>query len=178
MKGIIIYNGKYGATAQYAKWIGETFNLDVTKTTTAPTDLSSYDFYIIGSSVYIGKLLIKDWLLQHQHMLSDKPVFLFIVAGTEPGDTAEIQKIIRANVSAEQEKQIKIFYLHGQLDIKQLSLKDKIMLKIGAYLARDKEVRRKMLTEFNDVRKCNLNNLFDAVRGLLKQPSADPAFSV
>ena len=29
MKGIIIYKGKYGATAQYAQWLGEELNFPV-----------------------------------------------------------------------------------------------------------------------------------------------------
>jgi len=63
MKGLVIYKGKYGATKQYAMWIGQELQLPVASADRFHIDeLPKYDFFILGSSVYIGKLEIKDWL--------------------------------------------------------------------------------------------------------------------
>ena len=55
MKGLVIYKGKYGATKQYAMWIGQELQLSVASADRFPVDeLSKYDYFILGSSVYIG----------------------------------------------------------------------------------------------------------------------------
>ena len=54
MKGIVIYKGKYGATKQYAKWIGGELGLPVEDSKDImENELSYFDFLLIGSGVYI-----------------------------------------------------------------------------------------------------------------------------
>ena len=61
MKGLVIYKGKYGATKQYAMWIGQELQLPVASSDRFPIDeLPKYDYFILGSSVYIGQLEIKE----------------------------------------------------------------------------------------------------------------------
>ncbi len=61
MKGLVIYKGRYGATKQYATWIGQELGLAVASADRFPLkELPKYDYFIIGSSVYIGKLEIKN----------------------------------------------------------------------------------------------------------------------
>lgn len=60
MKGIIIFKGKYGATGQYAEWLGKELGLPVfTPDNYRTEDIINCDFVIIGSSVYMGKLQLK-----------------------------------------------------------------------------------------------------------------------
>jgi menaquinone-dependent protoporphyrinogen IX oxidase len=80
MKGIIIYKGKYGATQQYAEWLSKELQLPVRKPENlTASHLSLYDFVVIGSSVYEGGLLMKNWLKKYAEILQNKKVFLFIV---------------------------------------------------------------------------------------------------
>ena len=43
-------------------------------------DLSNYDFLVIGSSVYIGKVQISKWLKANLALLKGKKIFFFQVA--------------------------------------------------------------------------------------------------
>ena len=75
MKSIIVYKGKYGATKQYAEWLGEELNLPVLSAELADEgQLALSDFYIIGSSVYIGKLQIRKWLKKNLSVLKNKKI--------------------------------------------------------------------------------------------------------
>ena len=60
MKGIVVYKGKYGATRQYAEWLGAEFALPVQPAETLTREkLFLFDYIVIGSSVYVGKLLMR-----------------------------------------------------------------------------------------------------------------------
>ena len=63
MNAIIIYQGKYGATKQYAIWLGEDLELRVQAAKIINGEqLARYDTLLIGSSIYIGKLQARKWL--------------------------------------------------------------------------------------------------------------------
>jgi menaquinone-dependent protoporphyrinogen IX oxidase len=60
MKALIIYKGKYGATQQYAHWLSEELYVPVATTENYDEDyFSACDTVILGSSVYIGQLQLK-----------------------------------------------------------------------------------------------------------------------
>lgn len=89
MKGIVVYQSKYGATNKYAQWIGSDLGLPVFETRELdPGQLEKYDLIILGSSVYIGRLLIKKWLKNNFKYLLNKKTFFFVVCGT-PVDQRE-----------------------------------------------------------------------------------------
>ena len=90
MKGLVIYKGKYGASKQYAMWIGQELRLPVASADRFPVDeLAKYDYFILGSSVYIGKLEIRRWLKNNFTLLRSKKIFFFQVAASP---TEEIEK--------------------------------------------------------------------------------------
>ncbi|MGZ8559618.1 MAG: flavodoxin domain-containing protein, partial [Chitinophagaceae bacterium] len=164
MKGIIVYKGKYGATMQYAQWLAEelnllTFNVDGVP----PETLLNFDFMIIGSSVYIGKLQISKWLGENLAAIRDKKIFFFQVAGTPPEETEKVQAYIRSGVPAEILGQAEVFFYPGKMIFKELSWKDRLMLKMGARLTKDPAARKTMLTDYNRVKKENISGLVDAV---------------
>ena len=89
MKGLVIYKGKYGATKQYAMWVGQELHLPVASADRFPRrELPKYDYIIIGSSVYIGKLEIRKWVRKNFAVLTTKKTFLFQVAAS-PADQKE-----------------------------------------------------------------------------------------
>ncbi len=63
MKGLVIYSSKYGSTQQYADYISLALSIPIENAGNIhASGLASYDYLVIGSPVYIGKLLIKKWL--------------------------------------------------------------------------------------------------------------------
>ena len=112
MKGVVIYKGKYEATCQYAKWIGEELGFPVLK---ADNDGRRYlresDFVIIGTSVYIGKLQVNKWLKENLDSLKNKKVFFFLVAGTPPDQKQKLDGYVKAGVPNEIPMHSDIFFL-------------------------------------------------------------------
>jgi menaquinone-dependent protoporphyrinogen IX oxidase len=162
MKGIIIYKGKYGATRQYAEWLSEKFKLFA-----APADdimneqLEDYDFFILGCSVYVGKLQLSAWLTENLQLLAGKKIFFFLVSGTPPGEVEKLNKYIQSGVPDQIRNNSEIYFLHGKMKMKELSLKDRFILRLGAMLLKDPVAKNKMLTDFNEVKMENLNPLIN-----------------
>ena len=165
MKGIIVYKGKYGATRQYAQWLGEELNLPaITANDMTTESLLPCDFIIIGSSVYIGKLQISKWLSNNLAAIKGKKIFFFQVAGTAPEEREKLQAYIRSGVPEEIREQCEVYYYQGKMILNDLSWKDKFMLKMGARLTRDPAAKKTMLTDYNQVKKENITGLVDAVK--------------
>ena len=60
MKGAIIFKSHYGATRKYAEMLSGEFNIPVIPAAAVNSDIiSQYDYLLIGTHVYIGKLLAK-----------------------------------------------------------------------------------------------------------------------
>jgi menaquinone-dependent protoporphyrinogen IX oxidase len=173
MKGIIIYKGRYGATAQYAKWLGAELWLPVVfSDQISGRRLAENDFFIIGSSVYIGKLEIKNWLKKNEAFLRNKPIFFFQVAGT-PAEEKETREVYNKNsIPASLFSNCRFYYLQGKLSINKLSWIDRFMLKMGARLTKDPAVKKTMLSDYDDVKKENIGKMVLEVQGYLNpQPS-------
>lgn len=164
MKGVIVYKGKYGATRQYAQWIGNDLKLPVRQPDEISLNyLTNCDFIILGSAVYIGKLLIWKWLKKHAGVLQNKKLFLFIVCGTSSSDKEKLAVIVKNNVPLSILDQTSIYFLHGKMNIKELNWLDRFLLKMGARLEKDPGTKKEMLTDYNDVKKQNITALVKEV---------------
>ena len=165
MKAVVIYKGKYGATRQYAQWVGEELNFPVLQTSEVQEkNIADADLVIIGTSVYIGKLQIAKWLKRNSAMLVNKKLFLFLVSGTPPDEKQKLESYIKTGVPEEIRKHCEFFYLPGRLVIKKLSWLDRFMLKMGARLAKDQKDKKVMLTDYDLVKKENITGLLQSVR--------------
>ena len=153
-KGAIIYSSRYGATRQYAEWLSEELKWPLLKAeNTAYEDLISYETLIIGSSVYIGKLLIKAWLRINSPILGDKNLLFFIVCGTPASEKEEQDKIARTNIPRDIIGPANVFFLPGRVAMGKLSWRDRFMLKMGARLQKDPAKKAAMLKDVDGVRK-------------------------
>ena len=176
MKGLIIYKGRYGATKQYAIWLGEQLRLSVASADRFPIDeLPKYDFFIIGYSVYIGKLEIKEWLKDNVSLLQKKKIFLFQVAGTPVEQKIKREKYNITNVPAEILNKCETYFLPGRMIIRNLSWFDKFMLKMGARLTKDPDEKERMLTDFDHIKKEYLTPLIEDVRRFIGMHEPEPA---
>ena len=165
MKGLVIYKGKYGATKQYAMWIGQELQLSVASADRFPLDeLPKYDYFILGSSVYIGQLEIKNWLKKNFKILQHKKVFFFQVAASPPQQIEKRESYNKASLPEDILKKIQFYYLPGRMIMRNLSAWDRFMLKMGARLTKDPVEKKNMLTDFNDVKKENIDPLVKRVR--------------
>ena len=165
MKGLVIYKGKYGATKQYAMWIGQELQLPVASADRFPVDeLPNYDYFILGSSVYIGKLEIKDWLKKNFQVLQNKKIFFFQVAGSPAEQIEKRESYNKASLPPTILKNIQFYYLPGRMIMRNLSGWDRFMLKMGAKLTKDPVEKKTMLTDFDNVKKENTFPIIEAVR--------------
>ena len=165
MKGIVVYKGKYGATQQYAQWLGEELNLPVATSAGMQEErLEDYDFVVIGTSVYIGKLQISQWLKDNLSSLKSKKLFLFLVAGTPPDQKEKLLSYVRLGVPEEIRDQCEMHFLPGKLILKKLSWTDRFMLNMGARLSKDPTTKQAMLTDYNNVKKENIASLVKSVK--------------
>jgi menaquinone-dependent protoporphyrinogen IX oxidase len=165
MSGIIIYKGKYGATAQYAHWLADDLDLPISRATFENQQILDYCQYVIlGTSVYVGKLQLAKWIKQHQSMLAKKKIFLFIVCATPASEVQKLDAILKKNIPPELLRNSEVFFLRGRMKKQDLSAFDRFVLKMGASLVKDPDERRNMLTDFDEVRKKNLEDLKRAIR--------------
>jgi len=174
MKGLVIYKGKYGATKQYAMWIGQELQLPVASADRFPVDeLPNYDYFILGSSVYIGKLEIKDWLKKKFKVLQHKKIFFFQVAASPVEQIEKRESYNKASLPASILEKIRFYYLPGRMIMRNLSAWDRFMLKMGAKLAKNPLEKKTMLTDFDQVKKGNILPVIDAVRNFTKIPKEE-----
>ena len=167
MKGIIVYKGKYGATRQYAEWVGQEFKLPVLSLHNLQVEgFLKADFVVIGSSVYMDKMLVSDWLKKNVKNLQNKIIFLFVVCGTPHSEREKQQKILEDNVPASLLNSSKTFFLPGRLIRKELSWSDRLLVKIGARFEKDPVKKKAMLEDIDAVKKENLAEIFTAIQSL------------
>ena len=131
-KVLIIYFSKYGTTKEYAEWIAKELNGDIFSINNfKDTILNNYDTIIIGSGLYAGKIKGMDILLKNYELLKNKKLILFTCGLADYGKDEHRNSIYNRLKKEFPEKiieNIKIFYLRGGINYKELTLKHKIMM--------------------------------------------------
>lgn len=156
-KGAIIYSSRYGATRQYAEWLSEELKWPLLQAEdTSAKDLATYNPLIIGSSVYIGRLLIKDWLKTHNPALGDKDILFFIVCGTPASHRQVLDNITHTNIPHDLIGPKNVFFLPGRMIMANLSWKDKVLLRLGARLQKDPAKKQAMLRDVDNIKREHL----------------------
>lgn len=166
MKGIVVYKGKYGATQQYAAWLGETLELPVVQAGAETTaQLADADFVILGSSIYIGKLQLKKWIRDNSDYLAARKIYLFLVTGTPLDEKEKLMGYIKANVPEDVRKRCKYYFFPGKLEFDKLSWGDKLLLRVGAWLSKGSK-NEIPLADYNRVDREQTESLVQAVNYL------------
>ncbi len=165
MKTIIIYQGKYGATKQYALWLGHELSLPVRNAKSINGEqLRNYDTLLIGTSVYIGQLQVKKWFRKNLEFIRDKKIILFQVAGTPPEEKDKRQAYNISGVPGEIIGNCEFYFLPGRMIRKDLSWKDRFLLRMGSRLAKNETDRKTMLTDYDHVKKENLAGILAGIK--------------
>ncbi|NLR60562.1 hypothetical protein HGH93_20805 [Chitinophaga polysaccharea] len=166
MKGIIIYKGKYGATQQYAAWLSAALNIPVAAAGNETKDqLKDADYIIMGTSVYIGKLQLRDWVKKNQGLLTGKKLFLYLVSGTPAAEKEKLEGYITGSIGADIGNKCTCFFLPGKLEFRKLSWVDKCLLTMGAKLAKGRG-ESISVADYNDVKVEHLSGLIASVHKL------------
>lgn len=169
MKGVVVYKSKYGARRQYAQWIASKLGFALL----TPDKINSQVFneaevVIVGTSVYIGKMLIKAWMQEYAEILKRKRIFLFVVCGTPASDTPKTRVIVEKNLPVELIDKCHVFFLPGSLVLENLSFLDKMALRMGARFEKDPEQKKRMLYGYNDIKQENISPLLYAVSEVME----------
>ncbi|WP_028787114.1 flavodoxin domain-containing protein [Terrimonas ferruginea] len=175
MKNLIVYQGKYGATEQYAQWLAEEFPLPVYRAESCDAnELEQTGLLVMGSSVYIGKLQISRWVNKYLNQLYGKQLILFVVSGTPLSEKETLLKYVNSSLPEQITDRCRIFYLPGRLIYNKLSWKDRLLLRIASIFTGTSRENKKMLRGYDDVKKEHLAAISSEISRLLKeqQPSS------
>ena len=131
-KTLVLYFSKYGTTKEYAEWIAEELNGDIYSINNFNNDiLNNYDIIILGSALYAGKIIGKDIFIKNYEILKNKKLVLFTCGLADYDKTENINSVYNRLKKEFPEKiieNIKIFYLRGGINYKELTLKHRIMM--------------------------------------------------
>ncbi|HAR62332.1 MAG: hypothetical protein DKM50_13855 [Candidatus Margulisiibacteriota bacterium] len=84
---LVAYSTKYGSTTEVAQKISEVLNesgfASEVKNVKEVSDVGSYDAIIVGSAIYVGKVLPEslNFVTKHKTSLSKVPMAYFVVSG-------------------------------------------------------------------------------------------------
>lgn len=160
---MIIYKSKYGATSQYAQWLAKALDLPVKKIgEITDAEIVSQHFIILGSSVYVGQLLVADWIQRNEDILRERKVLLFVVCGSE--NAKDHENIFKQNIPEALIDRANVFFLPGRLVKSKLSWKDRLKLSLGARLVKNPEIKKAMLQDKDNVKEENLCSIISRFR--------------
>ena len=95
----IIYKSKHGYTQKIAEYLSKQLNADLFSTKEInKLDISKYDSFIFGCSIYCGMMGGKKELSKLYPEIKDKKIALFTVGLTEPDDKEYYKKLIDMNL--------------------------------------------------------------------------------
>jgi len=136
---LIAYATKYGATAEIAEKIGQVLRQAGWRTDVLPADrvrdVTAYTAVVLGSAVYAGQWRKEATTLleANEKKLAERPVWLFSSGPTGQGDPVQLMKGWRFPEAqqpiADRIKPRDIAFFHGVLDVKKLSLPEKLIVK-------------------------------------------------
>ena len=101
MRGIILYQSKYGATKKYAAWLSEATGFPMQGINAAKaSDLRQYDLLIVGGGIYASGIAGLSYLKKNPDIWNGKNVLVFCVGASPYEETTfkEIVQIGRAHV--------------------------------------------------------------------------------
>lgn len=128
MSTIVIYKSKSGFTEKYAHLIGKELSIEVKRfEDIKASDINKYDTIIYGGGLYMSGINGLKLLLDKYVDYNKKNVVVF-ACGATPNRQSDINNVIDLNLTKEQQKHIKVFYMRGGFDFSKLLFKDKLLM--------------------------------------------------
>lgn len=160
LRGAILFMGKFGATRQYAEWIAEATKLPLFDLDKEEPDFTKYDFYILGSSIYIGQLYLRNWLKEHWDIMKKKPALLFSVSGS-PAGHPDLEQALDVSLTPEMREKLDYVPLRGRLILQDLPWYLRWMLKFASRLQKEEEAAHRMRYGFDYVERRNIEPILE-----------------
>ncbi len=137
---IVIYRSKTGFTKRYAKMIAAELQCAFVdyKEVKAKT-LSQYHTIIFGTRAHAGMIdgyqKLKKLFGQH----TSSRIILFVTGATPNADTDVIKSFWSQNLTAQELVEIPHFYMQSGLCYEEMSLMDRMMMKVAARMIKNKK---------------------------------------
>lgn len=129
MKGVIVYQSKYGATARYAKWLAEATGYEIRETKkTKAKDLKEYDVVILGGGIYASGIAGLSLLKKNYNELSSKEMIVFCV-GASPYEEKAFSQVVEFNLKGDMAN-IPCFYCRGAWDFEGMHFTDRKLCQL------------------------------------------------
>ena len=129
MRGLVLYESKYGATERYARWLSEDTGFDLAKVSEVDAgSLPQYDVVVLGGGVYASGIAGLSFLRRHLGALRGKRLIVFC-CGASPYEEAAFEAIVAHNLKGELQG-IPCFYCRGAFDMKRMSFRDRTLCKL------------------------------------------------
>ena len=170
MNGAIIYSSKYGSTKQYATWIAEATGLPMFNVKNKNADPAKFDYFILGTPIIYFRLSIHKWVKKHLVHFENKPVIFFSVSGAPAGE--KLDSWIAKSLPEEFISKMNHVALRGRQIPGELTLFDRIMLKIGGSFNRDPEARKQELEGFDFMDKTSIEPILKLDRQIRSRQEA------
>jgi menaquinone-dependent protoporphyrinogen IX oxidase len=167
MKILIIYQSKYGSTRQYAQWINEVVESDITDIDNAYRfDFSKYDIIVLGAYFHASHIKNRKYVIDNWDKLKNSRVILFSVSGS-PAEyvVKEIEKDFPEYIL----DNLLFYSLRGRSCYEKMTLADRVIMhlgRLGVYIAGKKEVADNMLKDYDYVSKENIKVITDKISEL------------
>ncbi len=130
MKAVIIYKSKTGFARKYAEWISSVLDAELVNCRDfVNSDFNKYDVVIFGGGLYVGGINGVNIIKNNINLLKGKKVIVF-ASGATPKREETTKELFDFNFNAEEQKQIKFFYLRGGFDFSKLGIIDKILMTL------------------------------------------------
>ena len=129
MKGIIVYQSKYGTTKKYATWLREKTGFEMIKTKDASVEkLLNYDILIFGGGIYASGITGLTFVKKNYEKLKDKKILLFC-DGASPYHKETIEQMFKQNLQ-ELYDLLPCFYCRGAFHMKAMTFIDRNLCKL------------------------------------------------
>jgi len=129
MKGIIIYQSKYGATKKYADWLKEATKYECLETRTVTVQaVDQFDIIILAGGIYASGISGLSFLRKHINELNNKKIAVLCV-GASPFDEDAFNQIYTHNFKGSLQG-IPCFYGRGAWNESAMSVKDRALCKM------------------------------------------------
>lgn len=129
MKTLVVYYSKTGFTQRYANWLKEDLGCDCVPLGGAAPDFSQYDAVAFGSSVHAGRIRKLAWFQKQLPRLARKRVALFFT-GAMPPEPNTVAQCVAQNLTYQEQKQVRTFYLWGGLNYQAMGPVDRWMMGV------------------------------------------------
>lgn len=167
MKTLIIYQSKYGSTKQYAEWINQAVESDITDIDNAYRfDLNNYDIVVLGTYLHASHIKMRKSIIKKWDELKSKKVILFYLSGSP---SVYVIEAVRRDLPPMIFDNITTFPLGGRSKFKSLSLYDRFLMRLGqivVYIQGNKDMARNMVKDFDYISADNIKVVTDKINEL------------